>query len=116
MLGSVAHAWIWSVPPPPTTRKSRLAIWPQTLRAPAGGEAGCVLRVFVGLGAPALVGVGAPPADEEEVTLGHLPTDVAGPRRCVGVVFELDLDLAAADRVGLLLPERARALLERAVR
>jgi hypothetical protein len=36
MSGWVAQAWIWSVPPPPTTRKSRFAICEQTLRAPDG--------------------------------------------------------------------------------
>src|SRR5947209_7107581 len=36
MCGSVAHAWIWSVPPPPTTRKSRCAIEEHTWRACAG--------------------------------------------------------------------------------
>src|SRR3954466_7823978 len=36
MVRSVAHAWIWSVPPPPTTMKSREAIEEQTWRACAG--------------------------------------------------------------------------------
>src|SRR4051794_15411918 len=36
MVRSVAQAWIWSVPPPPTTMKSREAIEEHTWRACAG--------------------------------------------------------------------------------